>query len=268
MAKSEQLDLPPLSLGEVLTDEHPFPWHNLPQRPYTHFIGREAEFQKLVQLLLPYPRSRHFLVTLDGIGGVGKSALALELAYFYRDSYDSLPVEERFEGIIWVSAKRTLLTARGIQQRQQVLSTLDDLYHEIAVVLELPANTNLDREQHRRTVEHALTKKRTLLIVDNLETIDDEEVLTFLHELPDPTKAIVTTRHRIDIAYPLRLTGMPFSDARALIEQEAAQKQVALPGNTVDDLYRRHSPCHRLEHCLNEHRIWNRICLASSRQWP
>jgi Mrp family chromosome partitioning ATPase len=63
------------------------PWHNLPQRPYTHFIGREAELQKLTQLLLPYPRSRHFLVTLDGIGGVGKSALALETAYRYRDNY-------------------------------------------------------------------------------------------------------------------------------------------------------------------------------------
>ena len=51
-----------------------------------------------------------------------------------------------------------------------------------------------------------------------------EEVLTFLRELPDPTKAIVTTRHRIDIAYAIRLTGMPRADAQALIELEAAHK--------------------------------------------
>ncbi len=50
-----------------------FPRHNLPQRTSTHFVGREAELQKLTQLLLPYPRSRHFLVRLDGISGVGKS---------------------------------------------------------------------------------------------------------------------------------------------------------------------------------------------------
>ncbi len=155
--------------------EHVLPWHNLPQRTYTHFVGREAELQKLTQLLLPYPRSRHFLVTLDGIGGVGKSAVALEIAYRCRDNYYTLPSEERFEAIIWVSAKRTLLAASGIQQRQQTFSTLGDLYREIATVLELPLIMQVEVEQRRGLVERALTGKRTLLIVDNLETVDDEE---------------------------------------------------------------------------------------------
>ena len=219
--------------------EHSLPWHNLPQRTYTCFVGRDAERQKLMQLLLPYPRSRHFLMTLDGIGGVGKSALALEIAYRYRDTYRVLPPEERFEAIIWVSAKRTLLTASGIQQRQQTFSTLGDLYREIATVLELPSILQGDVELRRGLVEHALTNKRMLLIVDNLETVDDEEVLTFLRELPDPTKAIVTTRHRIDIAYAIRLTGMPHGDAQALIELEAAHKGVELPADSIEDLYRR-----------------------------
>src|SRR6266542_2046212 len=59
----------------------PRPWHNLPQRSYTRFVGRQAELEQLRRLLMPHPRSRHFVITLDGIGGVGKSALALELAY-------------------------------------------------------------------------------------------------------------------------------------------------------------------------------------------
>src|SRR5262249_1058009 len=108
------------------------PWHNLPQRSYTRFVGRKEELEKLTRLLLPSPRSRHFLVTLDGIGGVGKSALAIELAYRYRDGYAQLPEDERFDTIVWTSAKRTLLTASGIQQRQQTFSTLADLYREIA----------------------------------------------------------------------------------------------------------------------------------------
>jgi len=220
-------------------DERSRPWHNLPQRTFTHFVGREVEVQKLTQLLLPYPRSRHFLVTLDGIGGVGKSALALEIAYRYRDTYNKLPPEERFEAIIWVSAKRMLLTARGIQHRQQTFSTLGDLYREIASVLELPLIMQVDYDERRRLVEHALVSKRTLLIVDNLETVDDDEVLTFLRELPDPTKAIVTTRHRIDIAYAIRLTGMPHTDAQALIELEATHKNVDLAAYAVEALYRR-----------------------------
>src|SRR6266567_3123688 len=230
---------PPAPTAIERPNDRPHPWHNLPQRTYTHFVGRETELQKLTQLLLPYPRSRHFLVTLDGIGGVGKSALALELAYRYRDNYSTLPPEERFEAIIWVSAKRTLLTAGGVQQRQQTFSTLGDLYREIATVLELPSLMQADLEQCRGVVEHALAGSRTLLIVDNLETVDDEEVLTFLRELPDPTKAIVTTRHRIDIAYAIRLTGMPHTDALALIELEAQRKNIELPADAAEDLYRR-----------------------------
>ena len=230
---------PPVLTTVERSKEHSYPWHNLPQRPYTHFVGREIEVHKLTQLLLPYPHSRHFLVTLDGIGGVGKSALALEKAYYYRDNYDTLPPEERFEAIIWVSAKRTLLTASGIQQRQQTFSTLGDLYRAIATVLELPSLMKADLERRRELVEHALSSTRTLLIVDNLETVDDEEVLTFLRELPDPTKAIVTTRHRIDIAYAIRLTGMPHADALALIELEAASKHVALLPETSEELFHR-----------------------------
>jgi len=232
------LTTPALSVMEG-SSVRTYPWHNLPQRTYTYFVGREAELQKLTQVLLPYPRSRHFLVTLDGIGGVGKSALALEIAYRYRDNYETLLAEERFEAIIWISAKRTLLTASGIQPRQQTFSTLGDLYREIAIVLEQPQIMQVDIEQRRGLVEHALSDKRTFLIVDNLETVDDEEVLTFLHELPDPTKAIVTTRHRIDIAYTIRLTGMPHVDALTLIELEAARKSVDLPADAIEDLYRR-----------------------------
>jgi LuxR family glucitol operon transcriptional activator len=215
------------------------PWHNLPQRSYTRFVGRQAELEKLNQLLLPHPRSRHFVVTLDGIGGVGKSALALELAYRYRDGYATLPSDERFEAIVWASAKRTLLTAGGIQQRAQSLNTLADLYREIATVLEQPAIQQADADQRRGLVERALTTQRTLLIVDNLETVDDEELLSFLREIPDPTKVIVTTRHRIDIAYTIRLAGMPEPDAQALMLVEAARKNVELPAEITGDLYRR-----------------------------
>jgi tetratricopeptide (TPR) repeat protein len=215
------------------------PWHNLPQRSYTRFVGRQAELAKLTDLLLPHPHSRHFVVTLDGIGGVGKSALALELAYRYRDGRATLPEAERFDAIIWISAKRTLLTASGIQQRQQTFNTLNDLYREIATVLEQLGLLQADAGHRRTLVEHALTAQRTLLIVDNLETVDDEELLSFLRELPDPTKAIVTTRHRIDIAYSIRLTGMPEPDAQALMVVEAARKSVELPPDATSDLYRR-----------------------------
>lgn len=215
------------------------PWHNLPQRSYAEFIGRQSEAEQLTKLMLPHPRSRHFVVTIDGIGGVGKSALALELAHGYREQYSALPTDERFDAIVWVSAKRTLLTASGIQQRRQSFNTLDDLFRELATVLEQPAILQAPLDERRPLVERALSAQRCLLVVDNLETVDDEELLSFLRELPDPTKALITTRHRIDIAYAIRLTGMPRPDALKLMQVEAEAKGVVLSAAEMDDLERR-----------------------------
>ncbi len=52
--------------------------HNLP--PQTNkFIGRESELKRLMEILSE-SHSAH-IITIDGIGGVGKTALILEAAY-------------------------------------------------------------------------------------------------------------------------------------------------------------------------------------------
>jgi LuxR family glucitol operon transcriptional activator len=223
-------NLIPLTLPQVtLTGlEHSHPWHNLPQRPYTQFIGREPELAKMRQLLLPHPKSRHYFIGIDGVGGVGKSTLALELGYYYLNNYDILPTEERFEFIIWVSAKREILTSKKIQSRLPTFNNLSDIYREIANVLELPSILQAEPEQRRGLVERALARQRTLLIVDNLETIDDEDFFSFLLEVPEPTKVLGTTRQRVTGAYPLRLQDLPSVEAYRLIEAEVHDASVEL----------------------------------------
>jgi Cdc6-like AAA superfamily ATPase len=210
-------------------------YHNLPQPDYGQFVGREQELAKMYELLSP--TNRHFLVTIDGIGGIGKSALALEVAHRYLRDVKTLPESERFDGIIWASAKRTTLTAEGIVQRRQALRTLDDIYTTISVTLEREDIARIQPEKRHEIVRKILTRQRVLLIVDNLETVDDEMVMEFLHELPVPTKAIVTTRHRLDVAYPVRLGGMSWDDVKALIKQECEKKVVELTSSQTRQLY-------------------------------
>jgi tetratricopeptide (TPR) repeat protein len=214
-------------------------YRNLPQPDYGRFVGREQELAQVVRILRPYPHSQHALVTIDGIGGIGKSALALEVAHRYLRNYERIPPEERFEAIIWTSAKQSVLTAEGIQLRGQALRTLDDVYTTIAVTLQREDISRARSEEQAEVVRNTLTRQRTLLIVDNLETVDDEAVLSFLRELPAPTKAIVTTRHRIDVAYPVRLVGMQREDAQRLIAQECAKKGVTLREDEAYRLYNR-----------------------------
>ncbi len=148
------------------------------------------------------------MITIDGIGGIGKSALALEISLHFLRNYDSLPPDHRFDAIVWTSAKRTVLRAdRGIVSRRQAFQTLDDICKTIAITLRIEEPVRSQPEERVELICRELTRQRTLLIIDNLETVDDEFVMEFLQDLlPAPTKAIVTTRHRIDVAYPIRLT--------------------------------------------------------------
>ncbi len=211
--------------------------HNVPQPDYGHFINRESELAEIMSKLRPYPHSQHAIVVIDGVGGVGKSALALEVAHRFLNNYPSMPKEERFAAIIWSSAKRTILTTGGITQRKQAIQTLDDIYWTIAVVLKRQEILRSEPAEQHELMRNAISQQRTLLIIDNLETIDDPEVLTFLHELPAPSRAIVTTRHQIDAAYPVRLVGMTWDNAQALITQECEKRGLTLAEADVRRLF-------------------------------
>lgn len=211
------------------------PRHNLPRRDYERFIGRQTEQAELRRLLGPHNRA--FVISIEGIGGIGKSSLALECAYAFVEQYDQIAEDERFDAIVWVSAKRTFLTAEGIRERQQVFRTLEDVFAAIARVLDYQAITRARADEQRAVVEQALREQRTLLILDNLETVDDDDLTDFLHELPEPTKALVTTRYRIPMARPIRLAGVDRGDALLLIAEESQRRNVALSADDQERLW-------------------------------
>lgn len=213
------------------------PFHNLPQADYERFIGRDTEIQHLQKKLSS--ESRHFVITIDGIGGIGKSTLALEVADRYRRQFHNLPIEEQFKAIVWITAKETVLTSEGILKRPQSQRTLEDIYTTISVTLQREDISRARFDEQDDLICQALTQQRRLLIIDNLETVDDERVLTFIREVPDPTKAIVTTRHRLDIAYPIRLVAMPEVDALQLIKDTTKRKNVILTEHESKQLYKR-----------------------------
>ncbi len=217
------------------------PRHNLPQPDYGKFIGREEEQLKIKEKLRPYPKSVHSVITIDGIGGIGKSALALEVSLSFLRNHENLLPEERFDAIVWTSAKRTSLkVGAGIVHRKQVFQTLDDICQTLAVVLQIENLSDSQKSSRLEIICQKLTQNRTLLIIDNLETVDDPAVIEFLQDLlPAPTKAIVTTRHRIDVAFPIRLRGMSWPDAELLIQQECEKKEVSLSKEHQHSLYKR-----------------------------
>ena len=210
-------------------EPHPLPYHNLPRPDYACFVGREAELAWLRQRL--HPSDRAWQIAITGIGGVGKSALALAIAHEYREKYKELPLEERFDAIIWISAKEGVLTAQGKETAnlpETVLHTLEDVYTAIARALEREDITRASPEDQGRVVEKALKAQRTLLVMDNLESVQDERIKPFLRNLPSPAKALLTSRELPDLADVWRLKGLLATEADQLISEESTLRQVQL----------------------------------------
>ncbi|MET8202073.1 tetratricopeptide repeat protein [Micromonospora taraxaci] len=198
--------------------------HNLPHRTYHRLVGRATELELVLKRMRPEDRT--WVVVIDGIGGVGKTSLALEAAY---QLIDGDPAQRQFDAAIWVSAKQTLLTAHGINTRQPELAVLRDLFTVMGSVLGRGELIQMPFREQRAVIGELLSgDTRVLLVLDNLETVDDDEIAAFLRDLPQPTKAIVTSRHRLDVAYSLRLSGLPLDEAAQLIAAQADQRDLVL----------------------------------------
>lgn len=179
--------------------------HNLP--PRGEFVGREKEKARTHAALC----SRWPLISIEGIGGIGKTALALEVAYecLHASQIDDPPKGiVTFDSFVWATARDRELT-------------LNALLDAIALTLDYPGIVQRPLEQKCIGVEKLLQDKPCLLIVDNFETIGDEAIPGFLHYLPEPSKALITTRElKLSHAWTIPLKGLEQAEALALIRGE------------------------------------------------
>ncbi|MGD1909737.1 MAG: NB-ARC domain-containing protein [Rivularia sp. (in: cyanobacteria)] len=207
---------------------------NLPAREYTTFVGRASEIARLRELL-DYEHSAH-LISVDGIGGVGKTTLVVEVAYRCLNSREHFG-EPGFEAIIFTSAKLNHLTSIGLLPRLVYQRTLRDICREITRIFESSQINNLSLQEQIEVIHDKLSQTRTLLIVDNLETIEDkEEVLSFLYDLPPTVKVIITTREQT-LFVPIRLSYLPLEHGLRLIQHEAKEKGVHLASGDSQKIY-------------------------------
>ncbi len=211
---------------------------NLPR--YTDvFVGRKKEIARCLEALSPDDRG--WGVAIDGIGGMGKTALALEVAHLARK-------QALFDAYLFVSAKTTWLSAEGVRQETLTLSSLDSFCREFAQMLGQTEIVNMsDATARRQALLDALRGRRALLIWDNLETLNTEEremIAEFLRKLPTPNKAIITSRRRTgESALTIRLDRLSETEAKELMQAKAqryprlAQELKATRPEILTDVY-------------------------------
>lgn len=175
---------------------------------YREFIYRK-DLCKLIADSLTSERT--FVTSLTGIGGVGKTALAI---------WATLLAHEKgyFDFIVSLTAKDRALTTAGIVPVTPTLSSLADLLREICEVTGFSELTQISdiKEQVEAVKRDILSQFKGLLLVDNLETVDDPLLISFLETLPLPTRAIVTSRKiRVRVA-SLPIPVGPFQEREAV----------------------------------------------------
>lgn len=166
---------------------------------FTRFFGRAEERARLSALL-----DEHFLITLTGPGGVGKTRLAIEAARERKD----LP-RVCFVGFADVREGASLAEA-------------------MARELQLPRNGS---EPVLERLVEALEKEPAVLILDNLEHVIAEAaplVRTLLERVPR-LRVLATSRRRLNVAeeraFPVRPLPLPLetSSPERLARQAAVQ---------------------------------------------
>lgn len=201
---------------------------SLPVRDYTEFVGRDEELDKISKLLsTPQANQR---ISVVGSGGLGKTALVLEAAYkFLRTADETEENQPLFDQIIFTSAQPQRLTGRGILPRYQKIQTIADIIRAIALALGCLDDLPLHLHEQIDLLLYALSYQHTLLLVDNLETVEDiEAILAFLYELPATVKVIITSREQIQWGVPINLEPLADDKSIYLIQQLAKEKNVNL----------------------------------------
>jgi Tfp pilus assembly protein PilF len=180
--------------------------HNLPTPDFdeTGFIGRETQAEQLVGLTLgAFP-----VITIVGTGGVGKTSLALKVAYDILDIKSS-----PFDAIVWTSSKTSQITVSDV-------IAIDGAIKDSLGVFKSMANqlAGVSQEDPIEEILEYLREFRILLIMDNLETVLDERIRQFLRRLPTGSKILITSRIGIGAyEYPFKLEPMNQGEAVQLL---------------------------------------------------
>ncbi|HEY0754843.1 MAG TPA: NB-ARC domain-containing protein [Ktedonobacteraceae bacterium] len=183
--------------------------HNLPSQ-YGVFLGRDRDVERVLEgLAEPWP-----LISIVGMGGMGKTRLAIEIAHLCLTEGGG-PVNPPFKYAVWVSAKDRLEQQLWLND---VLDTIARVLGDFSLIT-LPME---QLEQKKREVDELLRTNQTLLIIDNFETIKDAALEFWLERVPNPSKVLITSRfNRFWTTWNTDLKDLDDTTALQLIKKHA-----------------------------------------------
>ncbi|KAL3506051.1 hypothetical protein ACH5RR_031433 [Cinchona calisaya] len=162
-----------------------------PHQVEEYFVGMKDEIRELVSLITDEERS-HRLISLFGMGGLGKTTLA-------RKIFNHINVQRCFKAFAWVSISQQFTTKTILGD---VLKQLLPSEWERVIKME---ESELVRELYK--VQKGI---KCLVVLDDLWQVEDWKCLSSAFPLADSnSKVLITTRNQKvaenEFSYPLNL---------------------------------------------------------------
>ncbi len=213
-------------------------------------VGRTEQISTVLDEIIKIPNQNGIVY---GPGGVGKTALLIEICR--QLSEDPSPQHVYFKNIIWVSAKPNYYdpTHDVIERRPAQFQSLDNVLAAILEFYGLPDAGDYERDAKKWMVIEFLRDEKTLLILDNFESVApvgqkdiirffDVDVKKALADKPDHFKVLVTSRETIPSGFhQFDLKGLDRQESkelmRRLYEPYRWSGKVQLTEQQLDALY-------------------------------
>ena len=201
-------------------------YHNLPEPEFddTGYIGRKQEIIDIKSLIY---NKRYQIITIVGNGGLGKTAIAVKTLYEIIDD----PKNE-FDAVLWISLKTRTLSKGEFVTIENSIKDIPNIY-----LFGLNSIIAIDGLSPEENLINFMTEFKVLLVLDNLETVNNEDINSFIKKIPENSKVLITSRHGIgELEYRYNLQGMNSKDSIVYFRELSRYYGIELFKKSDDDI--------------------------------